>query len=63
MLEDEIALAVEMTQNIINENARIAQNQDEYNERYNNLVERYNNLKSEYEKVCSEITNKDAKYE
>lgn len=43
-LEEEINITVEMTQNLVSENARIAQNQDEYNKRYNSLVERYEQL-------------------
>ncbi len=62
-LEEEITVTVEMTQNLVAENARKAQNQDEYNQRYNSLVERYNKLKEEYDAVCTTITDKDAKYE
>lgn len=45
------------------ENARVAQNQDEYNKRHNSLVERYDKLKKEYDTVCAAISEKDAKYE
>lgn len=62
-LEEEINVTVEMTQNIVAENARVAQNQDEYNKRYSSLVERYNKLKEEYDSICSTISDKDAKYE
>lgn len=62
-LDEEINVTVEMTQNIVAENARVAQNQDEYNKRYNSLVERYNKLKEEYDAVCTTISDKDAKYE
>ena len=62
-LEEEINVTVEMIQNIVAENARVAQNQDEYNKRYNSLVERYNKLKEEYDEVCTTISDKDAKYE
>lgn len=62
-LEEEINVTVEMTQNIVAENARVAQNQDEYNKRYNSLVERYHKLKEEYDEVCTTISDKDAKYE
>lgn len=62
-LDEEINVTVEMTQNIVAENARVAQNQDEYNKRYNSLVERYNKLKEEYDAVCNTISDKDAKYE
>lgn len=62
-LEEEINVTVEMTQNIAAENARMAQNQDEYNKKYSSLVERYNKLKEEYDSICSTISDKDAKYE
>lgn len=62
-LEEEINVTVEMTQNIVAENARMAQNQDEYNKKYSSLVERYNKLKEEYDSICSTISDKDAKYE
>ena len=62
-LEEEINVTVEMTQNIVGENASVAQNQDEYNKKYNSLMERYNKLKEEYDEVCTTISDKDAKYE
>lgn len=62
-LGEEIAVTVEMTQNIVAENVREAQNQDEYNKRYNSLVERYEKLKKEYDNACAVISEKDAKYE
>ena len=62
-LEEKINVTVEMTQNIVAENARMAQNQDEYNKKYSSLVERYNKLKEEYDSICSTISDKDAKYE
>ena len=40
-LEEEMAVFVEMTQNIVAENARVAQDQDEYQKRYDGLVQRY----------------------
>lgn len=57
-LEDEMSVAVEMTQSIVAENARIAQNQDEYQKRYNALVERYDAAKARYDEVMSAITDK-----
>lgn len=44
-LENDMAVLAGMVQNIIGENARIAQNQGEYQERYNGLVERYDLMK------------------
>ena len=41
---------------LIRENARIAQNQQEYQQRYNMLVDRYDVAKSKYEELDREIT-------
>ncbi len=62
-LEEEINVTVEMTQNLVAENARKVQNQDDYNKRYNSLVERYEKQKAEYDDTCIAISEKDAKYE
>ncbi|MDO4650245.1 MAG: recombinase family protein [Eubacteriales bacterium] len=62
-LEEEITVTVEMTQNLVAENARKAQDQEEYTKRYNSLVERYKKLKEDYDAVCTTISDKDAKYE
>ena len=45
-LEEEIAVVVEMTQNIVAENARIAQDQSEYQKRYDGLVQHYDEAKA-----------------
>jgi len=52
-----------MTQNIVNENAQIAQDQDEYQKRYNGLVDRYNTAKSRYDEVVRSIAAKEAQSE
>lgn len=62
-LEADMAVLVEMTQNIVAENARIAQNQDEYQKRYNDLVERYNTTKARYDEVVAAISAKEAQSE
>ncbi len=62
-LENDIALTVEMTQNIVDENARTVQNQDDFKQKYDNLVAHYEKLKSEYDSICLAITEKEAKYE
>ncbi|MCD7865611.1 MAG: recombinase family protein [Clostridiales bacterium] len=62
-LQEEIAVVVEMTQKAVAENARVAQDQEEYNRRYNGLVERYDSLKNRHEEVCSEISSREARYE
>ena len=55
-LENDMAVLAGMVQNIIGENARIAQNQGEYQERYNGLVERYDTAKARYDEVVRAIT-------
>lgn len=62
-LENDMAMLAGMVQNIIDENARIAQNQGEYQERYNGLVERYDTAKARYDEVVRAITKKEAQNE
>ena len=62
-LEQELAVLVEMTQNCIAENARIAQDQGEYQKRYNGLVERYEKAKVRFDKVTEAIAQRSAKGE
>ena len=52
--QDLIALT-DMTENCIAENARVSQNQTEYQKRYNNLVNRYDKTKEQYEAVTAKI--------
>lgn len=59
-LQEEMTVLAEMTQSCVTENARIAQNQDEYQKRYNSLVERYEKAKSRYDDVTYEIEQKQA---
>ena len=49
-LQGEIEVTVEMTQSIVEESARVAQNQEDYNKRYNSLVER--SVLDFYDYVC-----------
>ena len=58
-----MAVLVEMTQNIVAENARIAQDQDEYQKRYDGLVQRYDDAKDRYDEVMEAIAAKDAQNE
>ncbi len=51
-----MAVLVEMTQNIVAENDRIAQDQDEYQKRYDGLVRRY-------DEVATAISSKEAQSE
>ena len=62
-LQEEIAVTVELTQNAVAENARVAQDQDDYNKRYNALVERYDRLKAQYDEVSTAISDNKARYE
>lgn len=62
-LEEEMAVLVEMTQNIVAENARVAQDQDEYQKRYDGLVKRYDEAKARYDEVVATISAKEAQSE
>ena len=62
-LGQELAVLVEMTQNCIAENARIAQDQGEYQKRYNGLVERYEKAKARFDEVTEAIAQRSAKSE
>lgn len=52
-----------MTQNCIAENARIVQDQGEYQKRYNGLVERYEKAKARFDEVTEAIAERSAKGE
>jgi hypothetical protein len=58
-----LAVLVEMTQNCIAENARGAQDQGEYQKRYNGLVERYEKAKTRFDEVTEAIAERSAKGE
>ena len=62
-LGQELAVLVEMTQNCIAENARIAQDQGDYQKRYNGLVERYEKAKARFDEVTATIAQRSAKGE
>lgn len=62
-LEDEILVLVEMTQNLVAENARVAQDQEEYQKRYNSLVQRYETAKKNYDELAAKIEQKEARGE
>lgn len=62
-LENDMAVLAGMVQSAIDENARIARDQGEYQERYNGLVERYNMVKARYDEVARAITEKEAQNE
>ena len=62
-LGQELAVLVEMTQNCIVENARVAQDQGEYQKRYTGLVERYEAARTRFDEVTEAIAQRSAKSE
>ncbi|MBR1737953.1 MAG: recombinase zinc beta ribbon domain-containing protein, partial [Firmicutes bacterium] len=62
-LQEEMKILVDMTHNIVAENARITQNQDEYQKRYDGLVQRYEKAKSQYDEVVYRIEQKETQSE
>lgn len=63
-LEDEMSIAAESAQGVIAENARIAQNQEEYQKHYYNaLVESYDTAKAQYDEVVDAVAAKAAQSE
>lgn len=57
---DEMNVAAELIQKCIDENARIAQNQSEYEKRYDALAERFDTAKAQFDEAQSAITQKQA---
>ena len=62
-LRNEMEIVVELTQSCVAENARTAQNQEDYQKRYDGLVERYEKVKSRYDAIVEAIEEKQAHYE
>ncbi len=60
LLPTSVNLSVELTQDIIAENARIAQDQTAYQERYHTMAERYDTVKARYDEVVATISARDA---
>ena len=54
-LNDEMEVLARMVEKIVDENARVAQNQSDYQKRYNELVEKHEEARGRYEKVEQEI--------
>ena len=63
LLRNEMNVILEMTQTVINENARIAIGQKEYQEKYDSLVTRYEETKQEYDEVTTAISGKQSQAE
>jgi hypothetical protein len=62
-LHDEMAVITELIQKCINENARVALDQTEYQERYNGLVSRFDTVKTRFEEVSELALSKKARRE
>ena len=56
-LESEITVLVERTQEIIAENARTAQDQTEYEKKYNAIAQQYEAKKARYDELEGEIAD------
>lgn len=60
-LEQELAVLVGMVQNCVAENARVALDQEKYQERYDSLTQRYEDTKAKLDAVTAEIAAKTAR--
>jgi len=56
--KDEMAFHADMIENLIAENARIAQDQTEYNKKYKTAMERYEHAESNYNSIIAQIAEK-----
>ena len=57
-LQKELEIVADLIQDIINENAHTALDQDEYQKRYNDLAERFDTTKSDLEATTNQIKDK-----
>ena len=62
-LQQELSVLVEMIENCVRENARIAQNQEEYQRHYEGLVVRYDAAKERFYEVTEAISAKEVQSE
>ena len=62
-LQQELAVLVEMMEKCVSENARIAQNQEEYQKHYEGLVARYDTAKARFDEVTEAVFAKKAQSE
>lgn len=60
-LELDLNMLAGKVQQLIAENARVAQNQDDYDRNYNELVSRYEAAKTQYDKTCEAIQYRKAR--
>lgn len=59
--EQELAMIVDMTQNLISENARVAQDQEDYKRRYEAMVQRYDSVKEKLDEITGQIAERKAR--
>lgn len=57
-LQNELEVVADLIQNIINENAHTALDQEEYQRRYDSLVERFDTAKADLELTTEQIKDK-----
>ena len=62
-LENELRVTAKLVDDCIKENARIAQDQTEYEERYRSLVERYEKAKKRHDETIEQINDRTARGE
>jgi DNA invertase Pin-like site-specific DNA recombinase len=60
-LAKEMETVSELSKNLINQNAQIKQNQEEYQERYNAYVEQFNKANAEYEELKKQKSEQERK--
>ena len=57
-LNNEIEIINELVRQLVNQNTRVLQSQEEYHQKYNDLVERYNKTKEKLDEALDERTYK-----
>ena len=60
-ISTDLNLLADKVQQLIAENARVAQDQDDYDRNYNELVSRYEAAKKQYDKACETIQYRKAR--
>jgi hypothetical protein len=60
-LQNELVVVAELIQKCVEENARIAQNQEEYQRNYEGLVERFNSAQTRLDAVMGQISDAKAR--
>jgi predicted nuclease with TOPRIM domain len=60
-LQDECEVMLELLRKMVQENARVTQDQDEYNAKYSNMTKRYDKAGKQLAEVMEEIEARNAK--